>query len=81
MKVVDLTESTKANKNVFIHFTKRLHSWTTIKVSYSSIFGAKLANVMLSKHRSFINMIEGIFGAHSILAQDTCESQSATSRP
>lgn len=43
VKVVDLTETAKANKNVFIHFTKRLHSWTTIKVSYSYIFGAKSA--------------------------------------
>jgi len=33
VKVLDLKDSSKANKDVYIHFKKRLHPWTTIKVS------------------------------------------------
>lgn len=32
VKVLDLKESSKSNKDVYINFKKRLHPWTTIKV-------------------------------------------------
>lgn len=55
VKVLDLNETSKTNKDVFILFKKRLHSWTTIKVSNRilvSLWALDLLNLSYSSGMS-----------------------------